>query len=53
MKLDTIITSIEDIPMKQATQLDYNIVDEYKDCLQNNCTCVLDNFIVSMVKPVI
>ncbi len=31
--------------MKQATQLDYNIIDEYKGCLQNNGTCVFDNFI--------
>ena len=39
------MTPIEDTPMKQATQLDYNIIDEYKDFLQNNGTCVIDNFI--------
>jgi hypothetical protein len=36
------MSPIEDIPMKQATQLDYNIIDEYKDFLQNNGTCVID-----------
>jgi hypothetical protein len=25
--------------------LDYNIIDEYKDFLQNTGTCVIDNFI--------
>ncbi len=33
------------MPMKSASQLDYNIIDEYKDFLQNNGTCVIDNFI--------
>jgi hypothetical protein len=45
IKVDNTITNIEDIPMKQGTQLDYNIIDEYKDFLQNNGTCVIDNFI--------
>ncbi len=38
-------TSREDMPMKNATQLDYNIIDEYKDFLQNDGTCVIDIFI--------
>ena len=44
IQVDNKITNIEDIPMRQATQLDYNIIDEYKDFLQNNGTCVVDNF---------
>jgi hypothetical protein len=32
-------TSREDMPMKNALQLEYNIIDEYKDFLQNNGTC--------------
>ena len=36
IKVDNTITNIEDIPMRQATQLEYNIIDEYKNCLQNN-----------------
>ena len=39
------ITKIEDMSMKHATQLEYNIIDEYKNFLQNNGTCVIDNFI--------
>ncbi len=31
--------------MKQATQLDYNIINENKDFLQNNGTCVVDHVI--------
>jgi hypothetical protein len=31
--------------MRQATQLDYNFTDEYKEFLQNNGTCIVDNFI--------
>ncbi len=31
--------------MKNASQLDYNIIDEYKDFLQNTGACVIDNFI--------
>ena len=38
-------TSREDMPMKNSTQLDYNIIDEYKDFLENKGTCVIDNFI--------
>jgi len=45
IQVDNNITNIEDTPMRQATQLDYNIIDEYKDFLQNNGTCVIDNFI--------
>ncbi len=45
IKVDNTITNIEDIPMKRATQLDYNIIDEYTDFLPNNGTCVVDNFI--------
>ncbi len=30
--------SREDMPMQNSTQLDYNIIDEYKDFLQNNGT---------------
>ena len=45
IKVDNTIKPIEDTPMRQATQLDYNIIDEYKDFLQNNGTCVIDNFI--------
>jgi hypothetical protein len=37
--------SREDMPMKNTTQLDYNVIDEYKYFLQNNGTCVIDNFI--------
>ena len=45
LQIENNMTPIEDTPMKQATQLDYNIIDEYKDFLQNNGTCVIDNFI--------
>ncbi len=45
IKVDNTITNIEEIPMRQATKLEYNIIDEYKDFLQNNGTCVIDNFI--------
>jgi hypothetical protein len=45
IQIENNMSPIEDIPMKQATQLDYNIIDEYKDFLQNNGTCVIDNFI--------
>ncbi len=31
--------------MKNASQLNYNIIDECKDFLQNTGTCVIDNFI--------
>jgi hypothetical protein len=37
------MTPIEDTPLRQATQLDYNIIDEYRDFLQNNGTRVIDN----------
>ena len=37
-------TKREDMPMKNASQLDYNIIIEYKDYLQNTGTCVIDNF---------
>ena len=29
-------TSREDMPMKNSTQLDYNIIDEYKDFMVKN-----------------
>ena len=45
LQIENNMTPIEDTPMRQATQLDYNIIDEYKDFLQNNGTCVIDNFI--------
>jgi hypothetical protein len=32
--------------MRQATQLDYNVIDEYKDFSQNNGTGVVDDFIL-------
>jgi hypothetical protein len=43
--VDDNVTKKEDMPMKNASQLDYNIIDEYKDFLQNTGTCVIDNFI--------
>ena len=33
------------MPMRQATQLEYDFIDEYKKFLQNNGTWVIDNFI--------
>ncbi len=33
------------MPMKNASELDDNIINEYKDFLQNTGTCVIDNFI--------
>jgi hypothetical protein len=33
------------MPMKNASQLSYNFIDEYKDFLQNTGTCVIDSFI--------
>jgi energy-coupling factor transporter ATP-binding protein EcfA2 len=41
----TTTTQQQDIPMKSATQLMYNYIDEYKDFLQDTGTCVIDNFI--------
>ena len=41
----TTTTQQQDIPMKNASQLMYNYIDEYKDFLQNTGTCVIDNFI--------
>ncbi len=38
-------TKREDMLMKNASQLDYNIIIEYKDYLQKFGTCVIDNFI--------
>ena len=38
-------TKQADMPMKNASQLIYNCIDEYKDYLQNNGTCAIDNFI--------
>jgi hypothetical protein len=31
LQIENYMTPIEDTPMRQATQLDYNIIDEYKD----------------------
>ena len=39
------LTKIDGMPMKQSSQLKYNFIDEYKNFLQNNGTCVVDNFI--------
>jgi len=44
-QVDDNVTKKEDMPMKNSTQLDYNVIDEYKYFLQNNGTCVIDNFI--------
>jgi hypothetical protein len=44
-QVDDNVTKKEDMPMKNASQLDYNIIDEYKDFLQYTGTCVIDNFI--------
>ena len=33
------------MPMKQSSQLEYNFIDKYKNFLQNNGTCVVDNFV--------
>ena len=41
----TTTTQQQDIPMRSATQLMYNYIDEYKDFLQDTGTCVIDNFI--------
>jgi hypothetical protein len=40
------VTKREDMPMKNASKLDYNIIDECKNFLENNGTCGIDNFIV-------
>ena len=44
-QVDDNVTKKEDMPMKHASQLDYNIINEYKDFLENTGTCVIDNFI--------
>jgi hypothetical protein len=44
-QVDDHVTKRENMPMKNASQLDYNIIDEYKDFLQNNGKCVIDNFV--------
>ena len=44
-QVDDNVTNKEDIPMKNASQLEYNIIGEYKEFLQNTGTCVIDNFI--------
>jgi hypothetical protein len=44
-QVDDNVTKKEDMPMKNLSQLNYNIIDEYKDFLQNTGTCVIDNFI--------
>ena len=41
VQIDNKITSIDDLPMKQASQLEYNFIDEYENFLQNNGTCVV------------
>jgi hypothetical protein len=44
-QVDDNVTKKEDMPMKNASKLDYTINDEYKDFFQNTGTCVIDNFI--------
>ena len=41
----TTTTQQQDIPMRSASQLMYNYIDEHKDYLQDTGTCVIDNFI--------
>jgi hypothetical protein len=43
--VDDNVTKKENMPMKNASQLDHNIIDENKDFLQNTGTYVIDNFI--------
>ncbi len=43
-QVDDNVTKKEDMPMKNASQLNYNNIDEYKDFLQYTGTCVIDNF---------
>ena len=50
LHIENNMSPIEDTPMRQATQLDYNIIDEYSDFLQNNGTCVIDFLLVCMEK---
>ncbi len=38
-------TKREDVSMKNSSPLDYNIINDYKNCLENTGTCVIDNFI--------
>ncbi len=38
-------TKKEDMPMKNASQSDYNGINEYKDFLENTGTCVIKKFI--------
>ena len=35
----------DEMPMKNATPLMYNGIDEYKEYLENTGTCVIGNFI--------
>jgi hypothetical protein len=44
-QVDENVTKKEDMPMKNASQLEYNIINEYKDFLENKGTCVIDNFV--------
>ncbi len=44
-QVDDNVTKKEDMPMKNASQLNYNFIDEYKYFLQSTGTCVIDNFI--------
>ncbi len=41
IKVDNIITNIEDTPISQATQLDFNVIDEYKDLFYKITALVL------------
>ena len=45
VQVDNKITKIDDMPMKQSSQLEYNFIDEYIEFPQNNGTCVVDNLI--------
>ncbi len=46
-QVDENITKREDMPMKKASTLDYNIINEYKDFKPKSGTCVID-ILISM-----
>ncbi len=50
LQIENIMTPIEDTPMRQATQLDYNIIDEYKDFYKIMALVLLITVLVCMVK---
>ncbi len=49
-QVDDNVTKKKDMPMNNASQLEYNIINEYKDFLENKGTCVIDILLVCMVK---